>query len=117
MPETLHDWTLLRLLDFQSVGEYNHEVHKISSKLRFCRKEPTDAKKIEKNTLSTMLPSDRILQQRYCARDYQVYSDLIHILLQVEKPDELLAKNGSQRPVGSQPLPEVHMNVAKQAKV
>ena len=63
-----------------------------------------------------MLPSDRILKQRYCARDYQVYSDLVHILLQVEKPEELLAKNGSQCPVGSQPLPEVHMNVANRQK-
>ena len=63
-----------------------------------------------------MLPSDRILQQQYRARDYQVYSDLIHILLQAEKHDELLAKNGSQRPVGSQPLPEVHMNVANGRK-
>ena len=63
-----------------------------------------------------MLPSDRILQQQYHARDYQVYSDLIHILLQAEKHDELLAKNGSQRPVGSQPLPEVHMNVANGRK-
>ena len=48
MPEALHDWTHLRLQDFKSVGEYNHEVHKISSKLRFCGKEPTDAEKIEK---------------------------------------------------------------------
>jgi hypothetical protein len=59
-----------------------------------------------------MLPSERLLQQQYHARDYQVYSDLIHILLQAEKHDELLTKNGSQRPVGSQRLPEVHMNVA-----
>jgi hypothetical protein len=58
-----------------------------------------------------MLPSERLLQQQYRARDYQVYSDLIHILLQAKKHDELLAKNGSQRAVGSQPLPEVHMNV------
>ncbi|XP_051220906.2 uncharacterized protein [Lolium perenne] len=115
LPEALHDWTHLRLQDFKSIGEYNHEVHKISSKLRFCGKEPTDAEKIEK-TLSTMLPSDRILQQQYRARDYQVYSDLIHILLQAEKHDELLAKNGSRRPVGSQPLPEVHMNVANGRK-
>jgi hypothetical protein len=79
--------------------------------LHFCGKEPTDAEKIEK-TLSTMLPSERLLQQQYRARDYQIYSDLIHILLQAEKHDELLAKNGSQRPVGSQPLPEVYMNVA-----
>ena len=112
MPKRLHDWTLLRLVDFKSVGEYNHKVHKISSRLCFCGKEPTDAEKIEK-TLSTMLPSERLLQQQYCARDYQVYSDLIHIILQAEKHDEILAKNGSQRPVGSQPLPKVHMNVAK----
>ena len=94
MPDAFHDWTHLRLQDFKSVGEYNREVHKTSSKLHFCGKEPTDAEKIEK-TLSTMLPSDRILQQQYRARDYQVYSDLIHILLQAEKHDELLAKNGS----------------------
>ena len=75
MSEALHDWTHLRLLYFKFIGEYNHEVHKISSKLRFCGKEPTDAEKIEK-TLSTILPSDRILQQQYRARDYQVYSDL-----------------------------------------
>jgi hypothetical protein len=59
-----------------------------------------------------MLPSERLLQQQYRACDYQVYSDLIHIILQAKKHDELLAKNGSQRPVGSQPLPKVHMNVA-----
>nr|XP_051230281.1 uncharacterized protein LOC127348236 [Lolium perenne] len=70
LPKALHDWTHLRLRDFKSIGGYNHEVHKISSKLRFCEKEPTDAEKIEK-TLSTMLPSDRILQQQYRARDYQ----------------------------------------------
>nr|XP_051197365.1 uncharacterized protein LOC127310760 [Lolium perenne] len=35
---------------------------------------------------------------------------------EAEKHDELLAKNGSQRPVGSQPLPEVHMNVANGRK-
>ena len=63
-----------------------------------------------------MLPSERLLQQQYRARDYQVYSDLIHILLQAEKHDELLAKNDSQRPVGYQPLPEVHMNVTNERK-
>ena len=63
-----------------------------------------------------MLPSERLLQQQYRARDYQVYSDLIHILLQAKKHDELLIKNGSQRPVGSQPLPEVHMNVVNGRK-
>ena len=65
------------LQDIKSIGEYNHEVYKISSKLHFCGNEHTDAVKIKK-TMSTMLP---ILQQRYRARDYQVYFDLIHIIL------------------------------------
>ena len=38
------------------------------------------------------------------------------MLLQAEKHDEILAKNGSQRPVGAQPLPEVHLNVANRQK-
>jgi len=60
-PEANHEWNHLRLQDFKSVADYNHAVHKICSKLKFCEKEPTDADKIEK-TLSTMLPSDRVLQ-------------------------------------------------------
>ena len=80
----------------------------------FCGKDPTDVEKVEK-TLSTIIPSYRVLHHQYRARDYQVYSDLIHIILQAEKLDKLLAKN-AQRPVGSQPLPEVHMNVANRQK-
>ena len=38
------------------------------------------------------------------------------MLLHAEKHDELLAKNGSQRPVGAQPLLEVHLNVANRQK-
>ena len=72
-PEANHEWNHLRLQDFKSVADYNHAVHKICSKLKFCEKEPTDADKIEK-TLSTMLPSDRVLQQQYRAKNYQVYS-------------------------------------------
>ena len=62
--EANHEWNHLRLQDFKSVADYNHAVHKICSKLKFCEKEPTDADKIEK-TLSTMLLPDRILQQQY----------------------------------------------------
>jgi hypothetical protein len=32
-----------------------------------------------------MIPSDRVLQHQYCARNYQTYSELIHDLLQAEK--------------------------------
>ena len=60
-PEANHDWNHLRLQNFKSGADYNHVVHKICSKLKFCEQESTDADKIEK-TLSTMLPSDRVLQ-------------------------------------------------------
>jgi hypothetical protein len=79
--------------------------------LKFCEKEPTNADKIEK-TLSNMLPSDKVLQQQYRTHNYQVYSQLIHTLSQVEKHDELLLKNHHKRPIGSAPLPKVH-NVLK----
>ena len=64
--------------------DYNHIVHRIYSKLKFCEKEPTDADKIEK-TLSTMLPSDRVLQQQYRAHNFKLYSQIIHTLTQAEK--------------------------------
>ena len=110
-PEANHEWNHLRLQDFKSVADYNHVVHRICSKLKFYEKEPTVADKIEK-TLSTMLPSDRVLQQQYMAHNYQLYSQLIHTLTQAEKNDELLLKNHHKCPVGSAPLPEVH-NVQK----
>ena len=72
-PEANHEWNHLCLQDFKSMADYNHDVHMICSKLKFCEKEPTDAHKIEK-TLSTMLPSDRVLQQQYRAHNYQLYS-------------------------------------------
>jgi hypothetical protein len=78
--------------------------------LRFCEKEPSEVDKIEK-TLQTMLPSDRILQHQYHAKNYQTYSDLVHDLLQAEKHDELTLRNHHQRSVGSAPLPEIHYNV------
>src|SRR4051812_5872085 len=92
LPEASHKWTHLRLHDFKSVGAYNHADHKIFSKLRFYEKEPSRGEKIEKN-LSTMLQADRILQQQYRARKYTVYFELIHMLLQDEKHDELILKN------------------------
>lgn len=106
-PEANHEWNHLRLQDFKTVADYNHAVHRICSRLKFCEKEPSDADKIEK-TLSTMHPSDRITQQQYRAHGYTVYSKLIHTLSQAEKHDELLMKNHHKHPVGSAPLPEVN---------
>ena len=61
LPEAKREWSLIRLMDFKSVGEYNSVVHKICSKLRFCDEPVSDADLIEK-TLSTFLPANRLLQ-------------------------------------------------------
>lgn len=109
-PEASYEWNNLRIQDFKSVEEYNHAVHTICSKLKFCDKEPDDAEKIEK-TLSTMLPADRVLQHQFRAMKFKLYSELIHILTQTEKHDELLLKNHHKTLPGTKPLPEVHNNV------
>jgi hypothetical protein len=113
--EANHDWTMLRLQDFKSIGEYNHIIYKICVRLWFCKKEPSEADKFE-NTLQTMLPSNKILQHRYHAKNYQTYSDLVHDLLQTEKHDELTLRNHHQHSVGSALLPEVHYNVKSNEK-
>jgi hypothetical protein len=64
-----------------------------------------------------MLPSNRILQHQYRAKNYQTYSDLVHDLLQAEKHDVLTLRNQNQRSVGSAPLPEVHHNAKGNKKV
>jgi hypothetical protein len=106
-PEAKHDWIHLRLQDYKSIGDYNHAIHKICAKLRFCEKEPSDEDKIEK-TLTTMLPSDRVLKHQYRVRNYQHYSELIQDLLQSEKHDELTMRNHHQHPVGTAPLSDVN---------
>jgi hypothetical protein len=113
LPEANQDWIHLRLQDYKSIGDYNHVVHKICAKLWFCEKESSDEDKIEK-TLTTMLPSDRVLKHQYRARNYQRYSELIQDLLQAEKHDELTMRNYYQCPVGTAPLPEV--NYSSQGK-
>ena len=80
---------------------------KLSAKLKFCEKEPTDAEKIEK-TLSTMLLAQMILQQQYRERGFTVYFELIKTLLQAKGHNELLLWNSNPRPVGTKPLLEVH---------
>jgi hypothetical protein len=55
LPEARQEWSLLRLMDFKSVAEYNSVIHKICTKLRFYNQPLDDAKMIEK-TLSTFSP-------------------------------------------------------------
>jgi hypothetical protein len=70
----------------------------------FVEKEPSVEDKIEK-TLTTILPSGRILKLQYHARNYQLYSKLVQDLLQAERHDELTVRNHHQCPVGMTPLP------------
>ena len=114
-PEASYEWNNLRLQDFKTIEECNHAIHTICCKLKFCEKEPDDVAKIEK-TLSTMLPVDRVLQHQYRAMNFQAYTELIHILTQAEKHDELLLKNHHKLPIGAKPLPEVHHNVQNTKK-
>jgi hypothetical protein len=60
-----------------------------------------------------MLPSDRVLQHQYRARNYQHYADLIRDLLQAEKHDKLTIKNHHQCRVGAAPLTEIYHNEKK----
>jgi hypothetical protein len=112
LPEANPEWTQIRLHDFKSIEDYNHAIHKVYAKLRFCEKEPSEEDKIEK-TLQTMLPSDQVLKHQYRVRNYQHYADLIRDLLQAEKHNELTIKNHHQRCIGAAPLPEIHHNEKK----
>jgi hypothetical protein len=80
LPEANHEWTQIRLQDFKYIEDYNHAIHKVYDKLQFCEREPSEEDKIEK-TLQTILPSDRVSQHQYRARNYQCYVDLICDLL------------------------------------
>jgi hypothetical protein len=64
--------------------------------------------KIRLRTLTTMLPSDRVLKYQYQARNYQRYSELIQDIFQAEKHDELTMRNHHQHSVGTATLPEVN---------
>ena len=75
MPEAKREWSLIRLMDFKSVGEYNSVVHKICSKLCFYDQPVSDEDLVEK-TLSTFLPANRLLQQQYRNSKYTKYSSL-----------------------------------------
>jgi hypothetical protein len=48
LPEANHEWTQIHLQDFKSINDYNHIIHKVCVKLRFCEKEPSEEDKIEK---------------------------------------------------------------------
>ncbi|KAL0329127.1 UNVERIFIED_CONTAM: hypothetical protein Sradi_4899400, partial [Sesamum radiatum] len=54
----------LRLQDFKTVSEYNSAMFRISSQLKLCGEQITDADMLEK-TFSTFHASNMLLQQQY----------------------------------------------------
>ncbi|XP_074341988.1 uncharacterized protein LOC141679386 [Apium graveolens] len=102
-----NDWMHLRLQDFKTVSEYNSALFKISSQLKLCRENTTNADILEK-TYSTFHASNVLLQQQYREKDFTKYLDLIFYLLVAEQNNKILMKNRESRPPGSNPFPEVN---------
>ncbi|KAM1331592.1 hypothetical protein ACFX2H_043745 [Malus domestica] len=66
LPEARHDWQHLSFQEFKSMNEYNSEVYKICSLLKFCIVELTESYLME-NTYSTFHATNIVLQQQYRA--------------------------------------------------
>ncbi|KAM1134350.1 hypothetical protein ACFX19_044191 [Malus domestica] len=92
LPEAKHDWQHLRFQDFKSMNEYNYEVCRIRSLLKFCKVDLTNEDFLE-NTYSTFNAINIVLQQQYRAQKFTKFSNLISVLLLVEKQNQLLMKN------------------------
>ncbi|KAM2676538.1 hypothetical protein EV1_003197 [Malus domestica] len=61
-----HDWQHLRFQDFKSMNEYNYEVCRIRSPLKFCNENLTKKDLLEK-TYSIFSVTNIVLQQQYIA--------------------------------------------------
>ncbi|XP_050147569.1 uncharacterized protein LOC126622943 [Malus sylvestris] len=115
LPEARHDWQHLRFQDFKSVNEYNSEVCRIRSLLKFCNETLTEEDLLEK-TYSTFSASNIVLQQQYRAQKFTKFSDLISVLLLAEKQNQLLMKNHQARPTGATTVPEAHYSTNQHPK-
>ena len=107
LPEVRHDWQYLRLQDFKSLNEYNSEVCRIRSLLKFCKVELTESDLLDK-TYSTFHATNIVIQQQYRAHKFTKLLDLISVLLLAEKQNQLLMKNHQSRPIGWNVAPEAH---------
>ncbi|XP_021750022.1 uncharacterized protein LOC110715721 [Chenopodium quinoa] len=91
LPRARYDWLNLRLQEFKSVSEYNSVVFKITSQLKLCGENITDAEIFEK-TYTTFHANNIVLQTQYREK--------------AEQNNELLMKNHKSRPTGSTPFSE-----------
>ncbi|XP_024200411.1 uncharacterized protein LOC112203716 [Rosa chinensis] len=108
LPKARHDWQNIRLQDFKTVNEYNSEICRIRSPLKFCGEEFTEADLLEK-TFSTFPPSCVVMQQQYRERNFARFSELVTVLFS-EKNNDLLLRNDQARPIGTRiiPLPKAN---------
>ncbi|XP_070669105.1 uncharacterized protein [Malus domestica] len=60
LPEARHDWQHLRFQGFKSVNEYNYEVCRIQSLLKFCNENLTEEDILE-NTYSTFYATNIVM--------------------------------------------------------
>lgn len=108
LPKARYDWIHLRFQDFKKVSEYNSAIFKITSQLKLCGENISDADLLEK-TLSTFHASNMVLQQQYREKGFTKYSELISCLLVAEQNNKLLMQNHENRPTGSAPIPETNV--------
>ncbi|XP_068314965.1 uncharacterized protein [Pyrus communis] len=107
LTDTRHDWQHLCFQDFKFMNEYNSEVCRIRSLLRFCKVELTKSYLLGK-TYSTIHTTNIVLQQQYREPKFTKFSDLNSVLLLVEKQNQFLMKNHQARPTCSNVALEAH---------
>lgn len=103
LPKARYDWIHLRGQDYATIVEYNTETYKITSQLSLCGEPIDDTHMIDK-TLSTFHVANIILAQQYRNMRFTKYSNVMSMLLLVEKHNELLLKNHGKRPTGMLPI-------------
>ena len=89
------------------MNEYNSEVCRIQSLLKFCTETFTEDDLLE-NSYSTFSATNIVMQQQYRAQKFTKFSDLIFVLLLDEKQNQLMMKNHQARPTRATNVPEVH---------
>nr|XP_016504381.1 PREDICTED: uncharacterized protein LOC107822362 [Nicotiana tabacum] len=91
---------------------------RITSKLKLCGDNISDYDMLEK-TFTAFHVSNMVLQQQYQEKGFTKYSQLISLLLVVERNNELLMRNHENRPTRSTPFPkedEVYSHYANRGK-
>ncbi|KAM1800847.1 hypothetical protein ACFX11_032526 [Malus domestica] len=88
---------------------------RIRSLLKFCNETLTEEDLLEKTYL-TFSASNIVMQQQYRTQKFTKFSDLISILLLVEKQNQLLMKNHQARLTGVTDVPEAYYNTNQRPK-